>query len=245
MTATRLIGMVLFFVTWELLVSALQVPRYLLPAPSVIMLRVASESNTVQLWQHIYATTSVALTGVFIASVLGTFLGWVFFQFPYVHAGLNWFLSASQSIPVIAIAPLVLIWINDLFWARTVVAVLITFFPVFSATYTGLQVIQSDLREVALIFGASRTQRIWFVEFPLTLPVMFSGLRTSVVLATTGAVVGEYLGGRNGLGALINIARGLFDTPLVFVAIFWLIIITLSLTRLLRVIEQRLLRDII
>lgn len=245
MTATRLIGMVLFFVTWELLVSALQVPRYLLPAPSVIMLRVASESNTVQLWQHIYATTSVALTGVFIASVLGTFLGWVFFQFPYVHAGLNWFLSASQSIPVIAIAPLVLIWINDLFWARTVVAVLITFFPVFSATYTGLQVIQSDLREVALIFGASRAQRIWFVEFPLTLPVMFSGLRTSVVLATTGAVVGEYLGGRNGLGALINIARGLFDTPLVFVAIFWLIIITLSLTRLLRLIEQRLLRDII
>jgi NitT/TauT family transport system permease protein len=73
---------------------------------------------------------------------------------------------------------------------------------------------------------------------------MFSGLRTSIVLATTGAVVGEYLGGRDGLGALINIARGLFDTPLVFVAIVWLITITLGLTAFLTLIERRVLRYI-
>jgi NitT/TauT family transport system permease protein len=244
MTTTRLMVIGLFFVTWELLVQSLQIPRYLLPAPSVIALRVMSELLSPQLWHHIFATTSVALTGVLIAYVLGACMGWILYQFPYINAGLHWFLTASQSIPILAIAPLILIWINDVFWARTVVAILITFFPVFSATYTGLQLIQIDLREVAVLFGATRTQRLLYVEFPLVLPVMFSGLRTSIVLATTGAVVGEYLGGRDGLGALINIARGLFDTPLVFVAIVWLIAITLLLTALLRIIERRVLRYI-
>lgn len=245
MTITRLTVICLFFVTWELLVQSLQIPRYLLPAPSVIALRIVSELNTPQLWHHIHATSSVALTGVLIACVLGSLFGWLLYQFPLLHAGLNWLLTASQSIPILAIAPLILIWINDVFWARTVVAVLITFFPVFSATYTGLQLIAPDLREVAVLYGATRAQRVWFIEFPLTLPVMFSGLRTSVVLATTGAVVGEYLGGRDGLGALINIARGLFDTTLVFVAIVWLIAITLGLSALLNLIERRLLRSII
>lgn len=244
MTTTRLTVMGLFFVTWELLAQSLQIPRYLLPAPSVIALRFVSEFQSPQLWHHVQATTSVALTGVIIAYLLGALIGWLFYQFPHINAGLNWFLTASQSIPILAIAPLILIWINDVFWARTVVAILITFFPVFSATYTGLQLIQPDLREVAFLFGASRAQRVWFVEVPLTLPVMFSGLRTSIVLATTGAVVGEYLGGRDGLGALINIARGLFDTPLVFVAIVWLIMITLGLTALLTLIERRVLRYI-
>jgi NitT/TauT family transport system permease protein len=244
MTTTRLTVMGLFFITWELLVSSLQIPRYLLPAPSVIVLRVVSEFQSPQLWHHVQATTSVALTGVIIAYLLGALVGWLFYQFPHINAALNWFLTASQSIPILAIAPLILIWINDVFWARTVVAILITFFPVFSATYTGLQLIQPDLREVAVLFGASRAQRVWYIEFPLTLPVMFSGLRTSIVLATTGAVVGEYLGGRDGLGALINIARGLFDTPLVFVAIVWLITITLGLTAFLTLIERRVLRYI-
>lgn len=244
MTTTRLTVIGFFFVTWELLVQSLQIPRYLLPAPSTIAMRVISELQSPPLWHHISATTSVALTGVLIAYLLGACMGWLLYQFPLVNAGLNWFLTASQSIPILAIAPLILIWINDVFWARTVVAILITFFPVFSATYTGLQLIQPDLREVAVLFGATRAQRLWYIEFPLVLPVMFSGLRTSIVLATTGAVVGEYLGGRDGLGALINIARGLFDTPLVFVAIVWLITITLFLTTLLTLIERRVLRYI-
>lgn len=235
----------LFFITWELLVRSLQIPRYLLPAPSVIALRFVSEFHSPQLWHHLHATITVALTGVIIAYLLGAFVGWVFYQFPHIQAGLNWFLTASQSIPILAIAPLILIWINDVFWARTVVAIVITFFPVFSATYTGLQLIQPDLREVAVLFGATRIQRVWFIELPLTLPVMFSGLRTSIVLATTGAVVGEYLGGRDGLGALINIARGLFDTPLVFVAIVWLITISLGLTALLSLVERRVLRSVL
>ncbi|MCX6016737.1 MAG: ABC transporter permease [Chloroflexales bacterium] len=244
MTFTRITVMFLFFIAWELLVDTLQIPRYLLPAPSVIALRFFSELQTPQLWHHLQATSSVAFTGVIVAYVLGSLIGWLFYQFPHIKAGLNWFLSASQSIPILAIAPLILIWINDSFWARAVVAIVITFFPVFSATYTGLQLIQLDLREVAVLYGASRIQRLWYVELPLTLPVMFSGLRTSVVLATTGAVVGEYLGGRDGLGALINIARGLFDTPLVFVAIACLIIITLGLTAILNSLETRVLRSI-
>jgi NitT/TauT family transport system permease protein len=128
-------------------VNSLQIPRYLLPAPSVIALRVVQEFSSPQLWHHIQATTSVALVGVVIAYLLGALLGWLFYQFPRVNVGLNWVLTASQSILILAIAPLILIWINDVFWARTVVAILITFFPVFSATYTGLQTSSSPIYE--------------------------------------------------------------------------------------------------
>ncbi|NBU64583.1 MAG: ABC transporter permease [Chloroflexia bacterium] len=245
MTTTRLTVIGIFFIAWEVLVQSLQIPRYLLPSPSDIVVRAVIELQSPQIWHHIAATTSVALLGVVMAYILGACLGWIVYQFPYVDAALQWFFTASQSIPILAIAPLILIWVNDVFWARTVVATLITFFPVFSATYTGLNLIQLDLREVAVLFGATRGQQLWFIELPLALPVMFSGLRTSIVLATTGAVVGEYLGGRDGLGALINIARGLFDTPLVFLAIFCLIIITLSLTTLLTFIERLVLRAVL
>ena len=97
------------------------------------------------------------------------------------------------------------------------------------STIIALRTIPRELREMAAISGANQWQILFQVEFPLALPVLLGGVRTSLSLATTGAVVGEFVAGREGLGALINIARGLFDTPLIFVALIMLAAITLLL----------------
>lgn len=121
---------------------------------------------------------------------------------------------------------------------------MITFFPLYAATITALQRIPRELREVASLEGYTRLRAVYAYEAALAFPVIVAGLRTSMVLATTGAVVGEYLGGRYGLGALLNVARGLFDTPLMFVAVTVLIVITMCFAAAFRRIEHLVMRTL-
>lgn len=213
-------------VLWEWLARSGTIPAFLLPAPTHVIARILEELQTPILWGHIGVTVRVAVTGLFIAVTLGMLCAWLFFHSRVIDAAFNWLITASQSLPVVAIAPLILLWIPQPFWARTSVATIITIYPVFAATYTALRVVPQELREMAMLNGANTWQMLRDVELPIAMPVILSGVQTSVVLALTGAVVGEYLGGRDGLGALINLARGLFDTSLVFVALCILVVLT-------------------
>ncbi|MFM2310444.1 MAG: hypothetical protein RLY87_2566 [Chloroflexota bacterium] len=232
-----IIAMALFFSVWEFLCYSFSLPLFLLPAPHDILTRLFYELHGPTLWQHIWATVSVACMGLVIALCMGIFAGWASFHFPMLHAATRWLITSTQAVPVIAIAPLLFLWVNDEYWSRVFVTVVITFFPLFSTTYTALQRIPRELREVASLEGYSQYTAWQSYEAPLAAPVIFAGIRTSMVLATTGAVVGEYLGGRYGLGALINVARGMFDTTLVFVAVVLLIGITLGFSALFQRIE--------
>ena len=239
-----ILSVVLFFVCWELCVYGLSVPRYILPAPHVIFLRLATELTTAILWQHIWATCSVAILGLSIALCIGIPIGWLTYHSYRFHAATGWIIVATQAIPVIAIAPLFFLWVQSEYWSRVLVTIVITFFPLYAATITALQRIPRELREVASLEGYSRLHALQVFEAALAVPVVLAGLRTSMVLATTGAVVGEYLGGRYGLGALINVARGLFDTPLIFVAVMILIGMTAGFATLFHIVERALTRAI-
>lgn len=226
---------------WEVLVKLLAVPAYFLPAPSVIGLRLWHEFASPTFLTHVIATLTVACTGFSFAFVSGTVIAWLFYRFHLLYVSFNGVFTLTQAIPILAIAPLVYVWIPDAFWARTFVAWLITVFPIYAAGYSGLQRIPRELHEVAVLAGASRWQALTMYEAALAVPVLLSGVRISLALATTGAVVGEFLGGRDGIGALINIARGLFDTPLLFVAIAVLVGITTLFTVVFMIIERRVL----
>jgi NitT/TauT family transport system permease protein len=141
---------------------------------------------------------------------------------------------------VIAVAPLLVVWTPNGLLRNILVAALVVFFPIFAGTVGGVRGIPRELREVALVEGARRWQTIRMVEAPLALPTLFNGIRTSLAYATTGAVVAEFVGTRYGLGAMINIARGLLDMPLLFVAIICLIGLTLVFYTLMTLIERRL-----
>jgi len=156
-------------------------------------------------------------------------IGYILAAIPWLDRALAPLLAASQAVPIVAVAPLFILWFGPGLTGKLLIAALITFLPILIATMVALRSIPRELREMALISGASRWQILRYVEAPLSVPILFGGLRTGLALATTGAVVGEFVAGRDGLGALITIARGLFDTPLIFVALLTLAVITLGL----------------
>lgn len=238
------VSVCLVVLCWEALVAVGQLPAYLLPAPHQIGLRLTHELAAPPIWRHIAATTSVASMAVLLAVGLGVFLSWVSYHVAAVRAVTRWIITSSQAVPVIALAPLLFLWIPDEFWARVGVAVVITFFPVYATTETALSRIPRELREVASLEGVSVWNGWLWYEAALAAPVVLAGLRSSMVLATTGAVVAEYLGGRYGLGALLNIARGLFDTTLVFVTVVVLIVITSGYALVFHGIERVILRSL-
>lgn len=235
-----LLGAVGLLLLWQLVVEVFDIPIWLLPSPLAVARRgaVALEDGT--LLVHLVPTIVESVGGFFVALAAGVSLGYLIALSPRLERWVAPYLSALQSVPIIAIAPLLIVWTANGLLRNILVAALVVFFPIFSGTVAGLRGIPRELREVARVEGANRRQTFRWVELPLALPTIFSGFRTSLAYATTGAVVAEFVGTRYGLGAMINIARGLLDMPLLFVAIFCLIGITLIFYVLLTVIERRL-----
>ncbi|HMQ31756.1 MAG TPA: ABC transporter permease [Chloroflexaceae bacterium] len=227
---------------WQLLVTAGGYGSFILPSPAVVAGRFADAAASGVLWRHTSATLVEALGGFAIALALGLVVGYLLAHTPWLERALAPVLAASQAIPVVAVAPLVILWFGPGLTGKLLIAALITFLPILLATVVALRGIPRELREMALISGASRWQMLRYVEAPLSLPVLFGGVRTGLALATTGAVVGEFVAGREGLGAMINIARGLFDTPLIFVALLTLAAITLGLYLVATLVERALVR---
>ncbi|MRR32307.1 ABC transporter permease, partial [bacterium] len=152
------------------------------------------------------------------------------------------YLVASQAIPVVAIAPLLVIWFGPGMFSKVLICALIVFFPVLVNTMVGLRAVPENLRDLMRALKANRLQMLRFLEIPAALPVFLGGLRIGATLAVIGAVVGEFVGADRGLGFLINVARGQYDTALVFVAVFTLVVMALSLYGLVVLAELRLLR---
>jgi NitT/TauT family transport system permease protein len=151
------------------------------------------------------------------------------------------YIVASQSVPIVAIAPLLVIWFGPGLFSKVLICALIVFFPVLVNTIVGLRSVPEELHDLMRSLQATRLQTIRFLEIPAALPVFLGGLRIGATLSVIGAVVGEFVGSDRGLGFLINIGRGQYDTALVFVAVFSLIVLALSLYGLVLLIETRLL----
>lgn len=236
------VGLVLLGLLWQSVVSASNYPAFILPGPALVAERLAGAVASGLLWIHTSATLSAALGGFALALVIGLAGGYFLAHLPWLERALAPLLAASQAVPIVAVAPLVILWSGPGLRSKIFIAALITFFPMLISTIVALRGIPRELREMALISGASRWQLLRYVEAPLALPVLFAGVRAGLALATTGAVVGEFVSGREGLGAMINIARGLFDTPLIFVALVTLAALTLGLYLLATLIERVLVR---
>ncbi len=152
------------------------------------------------------------------------------------------YLVASQSVPIVAIAPLLVIWFGSGLLSKVLVCALIAFFPTLVNTIVGVRNVDEDLRDLLRSLRANWWQTFHLLELPAALPVIFGGLKLSVILAVVGAVVGEFAGADAGLGYLINLARGVLDTPLMFVAVIALVMIAQGLYLLVALIESVTLR---
>ena len=152
------------------------------------------------------------------------------------------YLVASQAIPVVAIAPLLVIWLGEGILSKVVICALIVFFPVLVNTIVGVRAVPTALYDLMNSLHATRAQILWKVEVPASLPVFLGGLRIGATLSVIGAIVGELVDAEEGLGFLLQLGDFQYDAPMVFVAVFTLIALALMLYGIVTVLERRFLK---
>jgi NitT/TauT family transport system permease protein len=236
------ISLALALLVWKAIVVVRNYPAFILPAPELVLQRLVTELTVGTLRHHAWLTLIESLGGFSLALTVSLGLAYLLAHTPRLERILAPQLAATQAVPVVAIAPLIILWVGAEIQSKILVAALVTFFPILSSSIVALRSVPRELMEMAKISGAGRRQTLWHVELPLAAPGIFGGVKAGLALATTGAVVGEFVGARDGLGALINISRGLFDTPLMFVALIALAALTLSFYLVAVVLERALVR---
>lgn len=210
---------------WSLLVAWQEYPVFILPGPSVVWRKFLVTLGDGSLMRHMNATLLEIGLGLAIGLAAAFVLGYVLGKGRRIERVVAPYLVASQSVPIVAIAPLLVIWFGSGLISKVLVCALITFFPTLVNTMVGVRNVDEELRDLMRTLRANWWQTFWLLELPAALPVIFGGLKLSVILAVVGAVVGEFAGADAGLGYLINLARGVLDTPLMFVAVLALVVV--------------------
>jgi len=215
---------------WSLMTHLGDYPTYLLPPPARVWRRFVAVAADGTLWYHTSITLVEILGGLALGLSAAILLGYLLAKAPLLERFLSPYIVASQSVPIVALAPLLIVWFGFGLTSKVLVAALTIFFPVLITVIVGLRTVEEDLVDLMRSLQASRWQVFRYLEMPAALPVLLGGLKVGVTLSVIGAVVGEFAQSDRGLGFLVNLAnRGLFDTPLMFVALFVLMTIALAL----------------
>ena len=239
--AAAFFSLAAFLVIWKLVTVVGGYPVYILPAPEVVAERGIRAIGSGILWEHSAVTLLETVLGFALGAATAILTGIALGKSLLIERVLSPYIVAAQAVPILALAPLLDIWFGGGLLARVVICALIVFFPITIATMVGIRATDPLLTEMLRSLGATNAQRTRLLEVPSALPILFGGLRVGVTLAVIGAVVAEWAGASVGLGVLINIAnQGLFDTPLMFVALATLAIIGLVFYGLVVLVERRL-----
>lgn len=208
-----------FLLAWEFVPGWLGVPPFVLPPVSAVVNEGVRIWGAERLMWHAGITALEVVIGFVLGSALGAVIGYALGVSPRVEAVLSPYLLALQIAPKVAFAPLFVMWLGYTVYPKILVAVLIVFFPVLINVLSAMRAMDGDLINLARSFSATRFQVFRMVEFPTTLPPLFSGLRIASTLSVIGVVVGELVGGNMGLGYLLVFFEGEGNTAAVFVVI--------------------------
>ncbi len=226
---------------WQLFTTFSQIPSFIFPSPSEVWNRLILVLKDGSLLKHTLITLQEVVFGLVLGLIAAIITGYFLAKSRLVERVLAPYIVASQSIPIVAIAPLLVIWLGPGILSKILTSALIVFFPVLVNTVVGLKSVPRELYDLMRSLQASNWQRILKLEIPASLPVFLGGLRIGATLSVIGAVVGEFVGADRGLGFLVNVGRGLYDTALVFVAVFTIVLLSLSLYGSVIFLEKRLL----
>lgn len=226
---------------WEFIVRVSSYPAFILPAPSKIFTRFLSASRSGILWPNVWVSFYEVLLGLLIGTAAALTAGYFLAHSPVAEKIIFPYIVVSQAIPLAAIAPLLIIWFGSGVKPKILICSLVVFFPLLINILVGYRELENNLSDLMTSMKAGRWARLRWLELPGTLPVVLGGLRISATLSVIGAVVGELSGADAGLGYLINIARGQYDTALVFVAVTMLMVIALVLYGTVLLLEKKLL----
>ena len=216
------------------------VAPYVLPAPSAVFLALRDDSGV--LLTNTLQTLAETALGFVLALLLGVGTALALRRSKRLRQTLMPWLVISQTIPLIALAPLLLVWLGFGLWPKIIVVTLFCFFPITVSTLGGLMQPQPLLEDLMRSYDASAQQRDWLLRFPAALPAFFSGVRLSASYAVTAAIVGEYVGGYAGLGIFIQTSANARAINLVFAAIALTALLSVLLVGLVNLTERAALR---
>lgn len=223
---------------WEFAVSAFHVSSLMFPAPSSIARALWAGLSRGLYWLHLQATATEMVVGLSIGATCGFLLGVVISEFQQAGRILFPYLVSIQSLPKVAIAPLIVMWFGFGIESKLVVVALITFFPILINTLSGLAIVDEQRIDLMRVLLANRWQTFLYVRLPSAAPTIFAGLNVAVVLALTGAIVAEFVGAQKGLGVLLLQAQTNLDTPAMFAVLVFLAAIGLIANVSVRRIER-------
>ena len=231
---------------WELGVRLFHVPKFLIPPVSDIAVALwrglaASPLAKDSLWYHSAITVTEILLGFFVGSAIGLAIGVVVSQMPRLEAILEPYVSALQSLPKVAVAPIIVVWLGFGIGSKVAIICLLTFFPVLVTSIAGFKAVDPDRIDLLRSLSATPWQIFRKAKFPSALPYIFAGLNMAAAFAVVGAIVGEFVGAQAGLGVLIQQMEAQMDTGGSFSVFIVLSVIGIVLTTMLRRIQQRVL----
>lgn len=212
---------------WELSVHAFQIPNYLLPAPTAIA--EAGIENWALLMKHTGVTLTETLGGFILSAVVGLFIALTMVLWPVAGSAIFPLLVASQVIPKVAVAPLMVVWIGTGITTSTIIAFVMAFFPVVVNSTLGLKAVDEGSLHLMQSMRATKWQQFRYLRFPTAIPYILSGLQLAIAFAIVGAIVGEFVGSNAGLGYLLIVTQGNLQTELLFADLFLLTVMGLVL----------------
>jgi len=232
----------LIYAVWEAVSRAGLVDAYILPSPALVAQEFWIELTDGTLPANAVVTLQEALSGFALAAVIAGVAGYVIAHIRPLEALAAPFIAASQAVPVVAVAPLLILLLGGGLWSKTIICAVVVVFPLLITVVTGLRGVERDYHDVARVFGASRLQTITLVELPLAAPTLLSGLKLGLTLSIIGAVVGEFVQADSGLGFLINSASGNFVAAPKYAALIALILLSITLFGCVTLLERVVLR---
>ena len=232
---------VLFVLVWKVIVVLTGLQPFILPAPETVGQRFVEAWLDGTFWPHFLTTMVEIAIGFVVGTVLALIAGYGLARSDLFARLASPYLVAAQAVPILVLAPLLVVWFGSGLLSKAVICSLIVFFPVAIATMVGIRSVDPRLLELGWSLRATRRQILTTLEIPAALPNIFGGLRVGVTLAVVGAVVGEWAGANTGLAVLINLARGsLFDIPLMFATLLTIALVGIALYLAVVVAERRL-----
>lgn len=235
-----LVSLALLLIAWELLCRLLAVPPFILPPPSEV-LRTLWELRASLLGLHLWTTLGEVLIGLACSLIFGVLLGLAMSFWRPVERIIYPYVVISQTIPIIALSPIFILWFGYGLAGKIAITILITFFPIVVGVYDGLRSADREMIELMKTMGASRWQIFCKLQIPAALPSFFSGLKVAATFSVAGATIGEWLGASAGLGYFGRRASGNFQAPALFASVLLLSCIGMLLFRLTAHIERRVL----
>jgi len=220
---------ILIIVAWQLYVTLGDVNPFVFPPPAAVGQAFVVLVTDPATWAELGITVSEILIGFAVAVILGVIVGVVLGKLPWLELSIRPLIVISQGAPKVAFIPLFVIWFGFGMTSKIVLAALLAFFPVMLNVLLGVRSVEQGQREVMSSLNASRAQTFTQLELRSLQPYLFAGMEVGIVLATTGAIVGEYLGGSEGLGAMVVRAMNSLDAARTFALILLLALIGLVL----------------